>query len=140
MPLQVGLPAWEAFLTSHSKPRVSPAHTRGYHWHLCPLRTGGQGLGGLEEVSRGKVGRAGRGQSLAQLTSLVQNPTGAGEGWWWAGWAPRSQLIPGLELVPFSSSQTSEMSSVEGRRGCREGPIPSHQEPGQTQRLGKQAR
>lgn len=42
------------------------------------------------------------------------------------------------ELVPFSSSQTST-ELCGGGRGCREGPIPSHQEPGQTQRLGKQA-
>lgn len=72
---------------------------------------------------RGKVGRTGLGQSLAQLTSLVQNPTGVlgrGGGEW--DGCPGTGSIPRPELVTFSRGQTSEMGSVEGRRGGREGP------------------
>lgn len=84
------------------------------------------------------MGRAGLGRLLAQLTSLVQNPMGAGEGWWWVGRVPGTGLIPRPEVVPFSSSQTSDMSSMEGWGGGREGPTPSHQDPGQQQWQGKQ--
>lgn len=84
------------------------------------------------------MGRAGLGRSLAQLTSLVQNPMGAGDGRWWAGRAPGTGSIPRPEMVPFSSSQTSDVSRMEGRGGGREGPTPSHQEPGQQQWQGKQ--
>lgn len=64
------------------------------------------------------MGRAGLGRSLAQLTSLVQNPMGGGEGWWWVGRAPGTGSIPRPEVVPFSSSQTSDIS-MEGWGGGR---------------------
>lgn len=123
-----------------------------------PIEVGGPGPGhrqdrrtglrrrGLEEASRGKAGRTGWGWSLAQLTYLFSAKPNRAAGEGGDGWdgRPGAESIPRPELVPFSSGRTSEMGSVEGRRGGKRGsrPFPPA-EPGQKQsgagRLGAAA-
>ena len=136
MPRQADPPAgegWGVFLTSNSKPRASRADELVYCQRSCPSRWGVQGWAAARARERGSGGDilrmhgapggqfpegrwvgCGLGQSLAQLTSLVQNPTGgAGKRWWW-GRNPGAGSILRLELAPFS--RDGQCGEEEGRQ------------------------
>lgn len=157
MPRQVDPPAgegWGVFLTSNSKPRASRADELVYCQRSCPSRWGVQGWAAARARERGSGGDilrmhgapggqfpegrwvgCGLGQSLAQLTSLVQNPTRGGQGKGGGGAGTQ-------ELGRFSGwnwRHSPEMGSVARRRGGREGshPFPPV-EPGQKQQQGKE--
>lgn len=94
-------------------------------------------VGGFQK----KVGRTWSGAVISPAVLFSAKPNRGCRGRVVAGQGrcPGAGSIPRLELVPFSSSQTSEMSSVERRRGGREGshPFPPV-EHGRKQRQGKQ--
>ena len=99
VPIKVGCAGWAA----------AGARERGSGGDI--LRTRGAPGGQFPE---GRWVRGGLGQSLAQLTSLVQNPTrGAGEG---SGQDrhPGAGSIPRLELAPFS--RDGQCGKEEGRQ------------------------
>ena len=76
----------------------------------------GLGRRGLQGLSRVKVG----GLVWDDLFSAKSN-RGAEEGGGRWGGHPGAGLSPKPELVPLPSGETSELGSVEGRRGGREG-------------------